>query len=137
MAVITRGNTVFVLGGQHEAGPTATSDFLSLDLFKPEKGWRVLPSLPVEGIVNCVLTATASELYVFGGVRIEKEANVGFVPPYLDEGWVYREKPDGRKLPIFLIARGRPFAGVVLGRNHFLSAWWSRRFPYAKIAPCL
>lgn len=98
MAIVARGSLIFVLGGQHEAGPFSTSDFLCLDLSRPSKGWRALPPLPSEGIMNCVLTATASELYVFGGIRIEKEANVGFVPPYLNEGWIYREKTGWEKI---------------------------------------
>ncbi len=98
LSVITNGDTVFVLGGQHEAGPAATPDFLSLDLSKPTKGWRSLPPLPTGGIMNCVLTATPNELFVFGGIRIDKEANVGFSPPYLSEGWVYREKSGWEKI---------------------------------------
>ncbi len=79
-------STVFVAGGLTSEG--ATSAFYSFDLNQPEKGWRILPELPValsHAVVVSQADSTETCIYVIGGRNKTSE-----VSTFLSSVWKYQ-----------------------------------------------
>lgn len=114
-------STVFVAGGLTSEG--ATSAFYSLDLNQPEKGWRILPELPValsHAVVVSQSDSTETCVYVIGGRNKTSE-----VSTFLSSVWKYQPSKQKWTNEGDIISEGKSLGlsagtGVAVGEEHIL-----------------
>lgn len=114
-------STVFVAGGL--TSESATSAFYSFDLNEPEKGWRILPELPValsHAVVVSQSDSTETCVYVFGGRNKTSE-----VSTFLSSVWKYQPSKQKWTNECDIISEGKPLGlsagtGVAAGKEHVL-----------------
>lgn len=114
-------STVFVAGGLTSEG--ATSAFYSLDLNQPEKGWRVLPEMPValsHAVVVSQSDSTETCVYVIGGRNKTSE-----VSTFLSSVWKYQPSKQKWTNEGDIISEGKSLGlsagtGVAVGEEHIL-----------------
>lgn len=114
-------STVFVAGGLTSEG--ATSAFYSLDLNQPEKGWRVLPEMPValsHAVVVSQSDSTETCIYVIGGRNKTSE-----VSTFLSSVWKYQPSKQKWTNEGDIISEGKSLGlsagtGVAAGEEHIL-----------------
>lgn len=114
-------STVFVAGGLTSEG--ATSAFYSLDLNQPEKGWRVLPEMPVElshAVVVSQSDSTETCVYVIGGRNKTSE-----VSTFLSLVWKYQPSKQKWTNEGDIISGGKSLGlsagtGVAVGEEYIL-----------------
>ena len=115
------GYRIFVAGGSDTAG--AVSHFFTLDLNNLQKGWEILPDLPVpvtHSVVVAQKDGTEDCIYVIGGRNRTSDVHTFFstiwkyVPSkalWQMEGDIFS---DGKRLPL---SAG---TGIAAGKNHIL-----------------
>jgi cyclically-permuted mutarotase family protein len=114
-------STVFVAGGLTSEG--ATSAFYSLDLNEPEKGWRILPELPValsHAVVVSQNDSTETCIYVIGGRNKTSE-----VSTFLSSVWKYQLSKQKWTNEGDIISEGKLLGlsagtGIAVGEKHIL-----------------
>jgi cyclically-permuted mutarotase family protein len=114
-------STVFVAGGLTSEG--ATSAFYSLDLKKQEKGWRILPELPVTLSHTVVVSqndSTEKCIYVIGGRNKTSE-----ISTFLNSIWKYQPSKQKWIREGEIISDGKPLGlsagtGIAVGSEHVL-----------------
>ena len=114
-------STVFVAGGLTSEG--ATSAFYSLDLNEPQKGWRILPELPVSlshAVVVNQSDSTETCVYVIGGRNKTSE-----VSTFLSSEWKYQPSKQKWTNEGDIISEGQSLGlsagtGVAVGKEHIL-----------------
>lgn len=114
-------STAFVAGGLTSEG--ATSALYSFDLNQPEKGWRILPELPValsHAVVVSQSDSTENCIYVIGGRNKTTE-----VSTFLSSVWKYQPSKQKWTNEGDIISEGKPLGlsagtGVAVGKEHIL-----------------
>ena len=114
-------STIFVAGGLTSEG--ASSAFYSFDLNQPEKGWRVLPKLPValsHAVVVSQNDSTETCIYVLGGRNKTSE-----VSTFLSSVWKYKPSIQKWSLESDIISDGKPLGlsagtGIAAGKTQIL-----------------
>jgi N-acetylneuraminate epimerase len=72
---VSVGDTVYVVGGiDTPTATTALKTFWSLDLSKPDAGWRELEPCPGHGRMLAAIGAHGESVYVFGGTALKADA---------------------------------------------------------------
>lgn len=85
------GNTVFVAGGQQRPDqPEASRAFFSLDLDRPNRGWKELEPWPGPGRILPCVVAQDDAIYVFSGAELSADEQGKPVRHYLTDGYCYR-----------------------------------------------
>jgi N-acetylneuraminic acid mutarotase len=82
-------------------GPDATSamkTFWTLNLQKPDLGWRVLPPCPGPARMLAASGVTDTEFCVFGGINLNVGANGKTARSYLKDAYAYRPEAGWRRL---------------------------------------
>lgn len=87
-AAAVSGHTLYIAGGETSEG--VSTQFLSLDLRHPEKGWKTLAALqhPVSHTVLLSAGAAKETLYLIGG----RKSNPGSTSTLYQEVWAYNVK---------------------------------------------
>jgi N-acetylneuraminate epimerase len=114
-------STIFVAGGLTSEG--ATSAFYSFELNQPEKGWRILPELPValsHAVVVSQNDSTEACIYVLGGRNKTSE-----VSTFLSSVWKYKPSIQKWGLESDIISDGKPIGlsagtGIAVGSHHIV-----------------
>lgn len=114
-------STVFVAGGLTTEG--ATSAFYSFDLNQPEKGWRILPELPValsHAVVVSQSDNTETCIYVIGGRNKTSE-----VSTFLSSVLKYQPSKQKWINEGDIVSEGKPLGlsagtGIAVGKEHIL-----------------
>ena len=115
------GRHVHLCGGIPKPDSTrATTDHWSFDLDHPERGWRVLPSLPAPGRILATAAAVDGGFLVFGGCSLAAGADGKASRTYLLDAWRFADGkwsalPD---LPRASVAAASP--APVVGSSVFL-----------------
>lgn len=94
MSGILIGRTWYIVGGQ--ANPDvaqAENVCFSLDLERPEHGWKICTPLPNEGRMLAVLGTDGTSLYVFSGVALRDGKR-----HYLKDAYCYQPGEEWQKL---------------------------------------
>jgi cyclically-permuted mutarotase family protein len=112
------GQTVFVVGGLTSKG--ATSAFYSFDLNQPEKGWRILPELPIalsHGVVVSQNDGKETCIYIIGGRNKTSE-----VSTFYSSVWKYTPSKQKWEQEGDIISDGKPLGlsagtGIALGSD--------------------
>jgi len=114
-------STIFVAGGLTSEG--ATSAFYSFDLNQPEKGWRILPELPValsHAVVVSQNDSTETCIYVIGGRNKTSE-----VSAFLSSVWKYTPSKQKWTQEGEINSEGKPLGlsagtGIAVGSHHIV-----------------
>lgn len=115
------GDTVFVAGGLTKDG--ATSAFYSFNMKEPEKGWLVLPELPValsHAVMVSQRDSTEMCVFVIGGRNKTSELSTFF-----SSIWKYRPTKQQWTYEGDIISEGKPLClsagtGIAAGSEHIL-----------------
>jgi len=114
-------STIFVAGGLTSEG--ATSAFYSFELNQPEKGWRILPELPValsHALVVSQNDSTEACIYVLGGRNKTSE-----ISTFLSSVWKYKPSIQKWSLESDIISDGKSLGlsagtGIAVGSHHIV-----------------
>ncbi|MGO1597401.1 MAG: galactose oxidase [Sphingobacterium sp.] len=94
MSGILVGRTWYIVGGLATPDTPQTENVcFSLDVDRPEYGWKICPPLPAEGRMLAVLGTDGTSLYVFSGVALREGKR-----HYLKDAYCYRPDRGWQKL---------------------------------------
>lgn len=91
---------IYIAGGIET--PTATSalnTFWSLDLKKPDAGWRELPRCPGGGRILSCMAAAEGRVWLFSGAALKAGADGKAERIWLKDAWSYSEASGWQKQP--------------------------------------
>jgi N-acetylneuraminic acid mutarotase len=93
-------DVIYIAGGIET--PTATSTlntFWSLDLKKPDAGWRELPACPGGGRILSCMAAAEGRVWLFSGAALKAGADGKPARIWLKDTWRYSEASGWQKQP--------------------------------------
>lgn len=93
-------DVIYIAGGIET--PTATSvlnTFWSLDLKKPDAGWRELPACPGGGRILSCMAAAEGRVWLFSGAALKAGADGKAERIWLKDTWSYSEASGWQKQP--------------------------------------
>jgi N-acetylneuraminate epimerase len=91
VAAVVLDGRVFAAGGYAPGVVRASAgDFWSLDLARPDAGWRSLPAWPGPTRGQAVMAAMGGAVYLFSGLHMLADADGKPQPTYLGDAYRYR-----------------------------------------------
>jgi N-acetylneuraminic acid mutarotase len=108
---VLMGSNLYVVGGQFSPSATESSKQVwKLNLSQSNATWEEIEPIPGPGRIFANVSATESELFVFGGAELYEVRGI-VKRRYLQDAWVYRAETGWEKttaMPQPLVACGSP-----------------------------
>ena len=115
-------NTVYLAGGlQSPTDSVAMNDFWALDLSSIDPQWQLLEPWPGPARYNSIAAASDGAFYLFSGVQLESDVQLGLARRYLRDSYRYQPGQGWERLADLPHAvAAAPAPAVAYGPSHLL-----------------